>query len=174
MGYALPGGRGGGLWWAALCTAAAFAVGHASSLPVLRAPRALPAAVSSAGEKPVQLWFRDGDGRWRMCRASAHGRWTTAPAAEWARAVPGFRAVVAGGGVRLVEQRGAGRRPFFVAPDGGRLAVWAGTPRGLRVRVATTPILTGTLSPADLVRFRRGVRVASVAAAWDLLSRLGG
>jgi hypothetical protein len=174
MGYALPGGRGGGLWWAALCTAAAFAAGHAGGLPVLRAPRALPAVVASAGVKPVQLWFRDGDGQWRVCRASARGRWATAPAAAWARAVPGFRAVVAGGGVRLVEQGGGERLPFFVAPDGGRLAVWAGTPHGLRVRVATTPILTGTLSPGDLGRLRQGVRVASVASAWDLLSRLGG
>ncbi len=178
MGYALGGGgRGSGLLWLAAATgAAALMGGHLTALPSLRPLRAVTASIHPApavGARPVRIAYRDADGRWRVLTAKAAGPWRSASAAAWRRAMPGMDVRVDGGGVALTESLHPKASPYYLAIDQGRVGIWAGRPEGYHVCVSTTPLLAGTLGPAEIARLRATVRVASVAQAWQVLSGLG-
>jgi hypothetical protein len=150
--------------------------GHLTALPSLRPLRAVTASIHPApavGARPVRIAYRDADGRWRVLTAKAAGPWRSASAAAWRRAMPGMDVRVDGGGVALTESLHPKASPYYLAIDQGRVGIWAGRPEGYHVCVSTTPLLAGTLGPAEIARLRATVRVASVAQAWQALSGLG-
>lgn len=173
MGYALPGGRGGrgsGMWWAAAATLAAFLATHTSVLSALR-PRPVVAAVAHpAAQSRIRVVYRDAEGQWRTARAAASGRYVGMSEADWRRQMPGFRVRQAAQGWTFTEDGRGASRPYFLGIGSGRVSIWAGTPAGFRVMVDTTPILAGALGARDLDRFRRTVRVHSVAEGWRVLA----
>jgi hypothetical protein len=174
MGYALPGGgRRGGVVWLVAAACAALAAVRLASLPPLPRPLAVTAPAHLSPARAVRVAYRDADGRWRQSQAWATGRWATASAAQWRRDMPGMRVLATAQGVDLAEQPGSGGDPYYVGIERGRVAIWAGRPGGFHLRLDTTPLLAGALDAADLARLRATIRVRTVSAGWQVLSRLG-
>jgi hypothetical protein len=133
-----------------------------------------PLSVPTAPDRVVfTLRYLDGQGVWRA-RSVREPSVRPPTAATVARAFPGFRVQrLTARRFVLTERSAPGEGPFFLRPEGGRVAVAVGRPHSpWALDLGSMPVAPRLLPGRDRVRLSRFPRLDSLAEAWRALEGL--